>query len=217
VRNFPLATWERLQRQAIKEYGTQALGYSPPQGLDAFERTVYIGTCTKSLFPGLRIAYMVLPPALVAPMTVTRTLLDGHSAPIAQLTLARFMEGGHFGAHVRTMRAMYAKRRDTLAHLLRQHLADFLEPHVPVGGMQMACRLMGDLSERDVIHAAQKAGIDLLGLTALHATSNPPEPQQAGVLMGFAAYTPWEMEAAVKKLARVLRTLARQVSNTVHQ
>ncbi|MGL9735142.1 MAG: hypothetical protein ACR5LF_03790 [Symbiopectobacterium sp.] len=42
---------------------------------------LYLGTFTKSLFPGLRISYMVLPPSLVAPMTVARTLLDGHSAP----------------------------------------------------------------------------------------------------------------------------------------
>jgi GntR family transcriptional regulator/MocR family aminotransferase len=76
------------------------------QGLDQHERTIYIGTFTKSMFPGLRIGYMVLPTSLVAPMTVARTLLDGHSAPIAQLTLARFIEGGHLGAHVRTMRAV---------------------------------------------------------------------------------------------------------------
>lgn len=82
---------------------------------------------------------MVLPPSLVAPMTVARTLLDGHSAPIPQLTLARFIEDGHFGAHVRTMRLLYAERRDVLARLVRQHLADIVEPLVPSGGMQMPC------------------------------------------------------------------------------
>src|SRR5699024_5983517 len=107
------------------------------QGLDPHERTIYIGTFTKSLFPGLRIGYMVLPSPLVAPMAVARTLLDGHSAPIPQLTLARFIEGGHFGTHVRTMRAVYAERRDVLARLVRQHLAEFVESRVPTGGMQM--------------------------------------------------------------------------------
>ena len=170
------------------------------QGLDAHDRTIYIGTFTKSLFPGLRIGYMVLPQQLVAPMTIARTLLDGHSAPIAQLTLARFIEGGHLGAHVRTMRAVYAERRNVLARLVRKDLAEFLEPRVPDGGMQMPCIFTRDIPEREAVNMARRAGIDLLGLTALHASSN----HKAGFLMGFAAHTPGELEIAVKKLAHVL-------------
>ena len=173
------------------------------QGLDPHQRTIYIGTFTKSMFPGLRLAFMVLPPELVAPMTAARTLLDGHSAPIAQLTLARFMEGGHFGAHVRTMRTVYCERRDVLEQLVRKHLADFVEPRVPDGGMQMPCVFSQGLIEHEAIDAAQRAGIDLLGLTPLHASSGC----QAGFLMGFAAYTPKELEIAVKNLAVVLRAL----------
>lgn len=175
------------------------------QGLDPHERTIYIGTFTKSLFPGLRIGYMVLPSPLVAPMTVARTLLDGHSAPIPQLTLARFIEGGHFGAHVRTMRAIYAERRDVLARLVRQHLADFVEPRVPAGGMQMPCVFIRDIPEHEAVESARRTGVDLLGLTALHASSQ----HKAGFLMGFAAHAPHELEIAVKKLANVLRALCR--------
>lgn len=176
------------------------------QGLDPHERTIYIGTFTKSLFPGLRIGYVVLPPQLVTPMTVARTLLDGHSAPLPQLTLARFMEGGHFGAHVRTMRGIYAERLEVLARLVRTHLAEFIEPRVPIGGLQMPCALTGALSERAAIDAARRVGIELLGLSALHALGKP-EP---GVLMGFAAYTPAEIETAVRKLATAYRAAAGQ-------
>ena len=175
------------------------------QGLDAHDRTIYIGTFTKSMFPGLRIGYMVLPSQLVAPMTVARTLQDGHSASIPQLTLARFMEGGHFGSHVRTMRGVYAERRDALELLVRKHLADFVEPRVPNGGMQMPCVFVRDIPEREAIDTARRAGIDLLGLTPLHASSK----HKAGFLMGFAAYAPKELEIAVKKLANVLRALDR--------
>lgn len=175
------------------------------QGLDAHDRTIYIGTFTKSMFPGLRIGYMVLPSQLVAPMTVARTLQDGHSASIPQLTLARFMEGGHFGSYVRTMRSVYAERRDALELLVRKHLADFVEPRVPNGGMQMPCVFVRDIPEREAIDTVRRAGIDLLGLTPLHASSK----HKAGFLMGFAAYAPKELEIAVKKLANVLRALDR--------
>lgn len=179
------------------------------QGLDPYERTVYIGTFTKSLFPGLRIGYMVLPSQLVTPMTVARTLLDGHSAPIPQLTLARFIEGGHFGAHVRTMRAIYAERRNVLAELVRKHLSDFVEPRVPAGGLQMPCVFIRDMPEAEVVESARLAGIDLLGLTALHASSE----HQAGFLMGFAAHAPYELDAAIKKLAKVLARCSAASSN----
>lgn len=175
------------------------------QGLDPYDRTIYIGTFTKSLFPGLRIGYVVLPPQLVKPMTVARTLLDGHSAPMAQLTLARFMEGGHFGAHVRTMRGVYAQRLGVLAGLINKHLSDFLEPRIPPGGLQMPCVLTCDLQERTAVDAARRVGIELMGLSALHAAGDG----KAGFLMGFAAYTPLEIEVAVKKLGNALRAVAK--------
>jgi len=208
-RRLAVIEWARRQRAWIIEddYDSEFHYAGRPtacvQGLDPHERTIYIGTFTKSLFPGLRIGYMILPPQLVAPMTVARTLLDGHSAPLPQLTLARFIEGGHFGAHVRTMRAVYAERRDVLARLVRRHLAEFVEPRVPAGGMQMPCVFIRDLSERAVVDAARRAGIELLGLTALHASDR----HEAGFLMGFAAYAPNELGAAVRKLAQVLRSL----------
>ena len=143
----------------------------------------------------------MLPPQLVKPMTVARTLLDGHSAAMAQLTLARFMQGGHFGAHVRSMRGIYAERLDVLVSLVQRHLSGFVEPRVPIGGLQMPCILTCGMPERVAVDEALGVGIELLGLSALHAEGDG-EP---GFLMGFSAYTPLEIERAVKRLADALR------------
>ena len=176
------------------------------QGLDPHGRTIYIGTFTKSLFPGLRIGYMVLPPELVAPMTAARTLLDGHSAPIPQLTLARFLQDGHFGAHVRAMRLLYAQRRDILAHLIRTHLSGILEPRIPTGGMQMPCLFVCDMDEAEAVRAARRAGVDVLGLSTLHAGQTPAQ----GLLLGFAAHAPHEMAAGIEALASALHEQVRR-------
>lgn len=206
-RRLAVIEWARRQQAWIIEddYDSEFHYAGKPmacvQGLDRHGRTIYIGTFTKSLFPGLRIGYMVLPPALVAPMTVARTLLDGHSAPLPQLTLARFMEAGHFGAHVRAMRAVYADRRDVLARLLRRHLGDMLTPQVPAGGMQLPCLLADELSETVLIARAARQQIELTGLTPLHQLT----PAAPGVLMGFAAYAPREMQAAIKLLSSAWR------------
>jgi len=220
-RRLAVIEWARRQQAWIieddydSEFHYEGRPTACVQGLDVNARTIYIGTFSKSLFPGLRLAYLVLPPALVEPMTVARTLLDGHSAALAQLTLARFIEGGHFGAYVRAMRGVYAERRDALAKLARKHLSPFLTPRVPSGGMQLPCLLNCDISEAKVVAAAQEAGIDLLGLTALHDSSSRlgdlsspvagPSEWKPGFLMGFAAYTPAEQVTAAKQLAKVLR------------
>lgn len=175
------------------------------QGLDCHNRTIYVGTFTKSLFPGLRIGYMLLPTQLVEPMTIARTLLDGHSAPIPQLTLARFIEAGHFGAHIRSMRLVYAERLRVLVRLVEKHLSKYVVPIIPDGGMQIPCRLICDVSEQSIIVAARRVGIDLLGLTGLYVSAQP----KAGFLMGFAAYSAEELEVAVISLAKVIRDLMR--------
>ncbi len=171
------------------------------QGLDNHGRTLYIGTFSKALFPGLRIGYMVLPPQLLAPMCMARTLLDGHSAPLAQLTLAKFIESGHLGSHIRTMRLLYAQRRDALVQQVQTHLSPWLIPHIPPGGMQLPCFFTRELPEAAIVQAAQQAGLGLLGLGTLYA-----EPQHhTGLLLGFAAHTPHELAQATRKLASVLQ------------
>lgn len=208
-RRLQAIEWARQQRAWIieddydSEFHYEGRPTACVQGLDPHERTLYIGTFTKSLFAGLRIGYLLLPPALVAPMTSARTLQDGHTASIAQLTLARFMEGGHYTAHVRSMRALYAARRDMLAELVHKHLRAFLAPSIPAGGLQMPCHFVQDLPEDAVVRAALAAGIDLLGLGSLYASPR----NDAGLLMGFAALTPGEMRVAVGKLAKVFAGL----------
>lgn len=81
------------------------------QGLDNYQRTIYLGTFSKTLYPGLRMGYMVLPVELVKAFTYARSMMDGHTPQVLQLTLARFMEDGHYNAHVRAMRKLYASRR----------------------------------------------------------------------------------------------------------
>lgn len=171
------------------------------QGLDAYHRTIYIGTFTKALFPGLRIAYMIVPSELTVPLTMARTLMDGHTTSINQLTLAKFLEGGHFGAYIRKMRSVYVARRDKLASLMEEYLSDHVACITPAGGMQMPCLLKHGISEKEIAAAARHAGVDILGLTGLYAGL----PGSSGFLMGFAAYTEREIEDAVKKLAAIFR------------
>ncbi|WP_195794487.1 hypothetical protein [Roseateles sp. DAIF2] len=93
------------------------------QGLDEAGRVLYLGTFSKVLFPSLRLAYLVLPPALVAPFAQARSIQDGHSAQLAQAVTADFIAQGHFAAHLRLMRKLYRQRREALLGAPRRRRA----------------------------------------------------------------------------------------------
>ena len=171
------------------------------QGLDLHQRTIYLGTFSKTLYPGLRMGYMALPPDLVDAFARARSIMDGHTPQILQLTLARFMDDGHYNSHVRAMRKLYAGRRQVLLDSLGKHLGGIVQAVRPPGGLQIPCLLERGWSEEKTIRQAEAAGLRLPGLSRLYAG----EYKQQGWLLGYASLTAYEIEAAVLRLSNALR------------
>lgn len=111
------------------------------QGLDDSNRVLYLGTFSKVLFPSLRLAYLVVPPSLVDPLSKLRSVMDGHSAQLMQAVTADFINNGHFQAHLRLMRKLYASRRALLLEQLASKLGDNLVPLSHSSGLQLAVTL----------------------------------------------------------------------------
>jgi GntR family transcriptional regulator/MocR family aminotransferase len=170
------------------------------QGLDSSGRVIYIGTFSKTLFPSLRIAYAVLPEALVQPMVTARSVYDGHVAQLAQAVTADFMAQGHFAAHLRLMRQLYRSRRDLLLDLIARDLP-WATPLNSTGGLQLSVKLPHG-AEQQLTRQATACGIATPSLSSLYAEKAAGD----GWLLGFAALQPAEIEAAVQKLATLKPT-----------
>lgn len=167
------------------------------QGLDNGGRVVYIGTFSKTLFPSLRIAYAVLPEALVQPLVTARSVYDGHVAQLAQAVTADFMAHGHFAAHLRLMRQLYRSRRDLLLDLIARKLP-WAQPLNSTGGLQISVTLPPG-SEATLTRQAAERGIATPSLSALHSRPGTVD----GWLLGFAALQPGEIEDGVARLAQL--------------
>lgn len=169
------------------------------QGLDRHGTVLYVGTFSKALFPSLRLAYLIVPPALVAAFTTARSVYDGHCAQLAQAVTAEFILQGHFAAHIRYMRQLYRSRRNWLLAELAQHLEHLVTPLHSDGGLQLGVWLPAG-QEAELTRQAQQLGVLTPGLSVQYQNTSA---RRDGWLLGFSALTPGEITQAVERLSRI--------------
>ena len=170
------------------------------QGLTEQSRVIYIGTFSKTLFPSMRLGFIVLPGDLAERITPAINL-TGHFAPlILQATLADFIEKGYFFPHLNRMRRLYSQRRDRFLELVRGQLGDWLDPIDGRTGIQIAALLKAPSDDRKLVEEAAAAGVNLAPLSLYYMG----EPRYRGLLMGYAGVAEPEMDAAISVLRDVM-------------
>lgn len=177
------------------------------QGLENDSRVISLGTFSKTLFPSLRLAWMVVPTPLVDALGRARSVMDGHSALLPQAITAEFLQQGHFASHLRLMRQLYHSRRDRLLAQINTRLHPWLLPLPAAGGLQLTVTLQhGD--EAKLTQQAADSGLLLPRLSPLYSG----EARLSGWILGFAALTPGEIVSACDKLVTLLSRFAQKTT-----
>jgi GntR family transcriptional regulator / MocR family aminotransferase len=169
------------------------------KSLDRAGRVLYVGTFSKTLFPALRLGYLVAPPHLTPRAVDLTGLLGPLPAADAQATVAAFLAEGHFGRHVRRMRQLYAVRRAALAAELAKYFATD-RILLGAGGMQILLRLDDGADDLAAVAACREAGLAPSPLSRAYA--GPAKRQ--GLLLSFTNLAPEQAPATVQRLARAL-------------
>jgi GntR family transcriptional regulator/MocR family aminotransferase len=165
------------------------------QGLSDAASVVYVGTFSNVMFPGLRIGYLVLPPALVEPVTRARWHADRRSAILEQAALADFLREGHFERHVRRMRRLYGRRREVLTAALTEVLGDEVSISCDGVGMFVVVRFS---SER-VAARARKQGVRMTSTARYYLGDAPPHEY----VLRFSGVGERTLREGVRRLAGV--------------
>ncbi|MDO5141660.1 MAG: PLP-dependent aminotransferase family protein [Eubacteriales bacterium] len=167
--------------------------------LDRAGRVIYVNTFAKSLAPGLRIGYLVLPDALMARYRERFSLYSSTVPSVDQLTLAAFMRTGGFERHISRSRKLYQARRDALLDALDRELAAL--PHEvsrSEAGLHLLLHMRNGMLERELIDRAKAVGVRVYGLSAYYIP--PVKPPRATLVLGYAGLTEQQLGEAAALL-----------------
>ena len=165
--------------------------------LDPHGRVFFIGTFSLSMFPALRIGYVVAPRWAVPTLTQAREALDWHGPAIEQGALAAFIAEGHLARHIRRMRRIYAERRLELLRALRTHCPNSLHPVRGTGGLHLAAMVRGNCDLRAWQQSASERGVavELLDEYAIGPS------KQHGFALGLGLVPVESIDSAIATLA----------------
>jgi GntR family transcriptional regulator / MocR family aminotransferase len=164
------------------------------------ERVAYVGTASKSLAPGLRLGWLVLPAHLAEQVAEAKGAMGRLSSSLDQLTLAEFIDSGAYDRQVRRVRLAYRRRRDRLVRALRREA-----PQVRVtglaAGLHAVLRLPSGQHEEDLVARAARHGLTVEALGAYSMGSHHAGP---ALVVGYATPPPHAYTTALARLCAVL-------------
>jgi GntR family transcriptional regulator/MocR family aminotransferase len=135
------------------------------KSLDRDGRVLYAGTFSKVLFPGIRLAYLVVPETQVERFEQVSEVFAGGSPQLTQAIVTAFITEGHFARHIQRMRKLYTERREATAAGLESVLGKHLRIDSQPGGMHLILRLQGKRSDRRLVARMRDEGLYAEALT----------------------------------------------------
>ena len=149
------------------------------QDMDS-DRVIYVASFNKILFPGLRIAYALVPEALIGPFVNAKHAADGHTALLSQGVLAAFIAEGHLAQHLRSTRAIYNERRVAFLEEARA-VGDLLQFEPAIGGLHVTALFRHpDVDDRAVAAECARRGVSVDPLSKFGTVP------RGGLVFGYA-------------------------------
>ena len=187
------------------EFRYSGMPVSPVYSM-APERVIYVGTFSKTLFPALRIGFVVLPAALKEPWRHSRNYLDVQNPILEQAALAAFLKTRKMDRHIRRMKRLYGEKRSVLLDALHTAFADTVIPQGDVSGLHIALRFPGLRFDAALIRRCAEAGVRVAPVSDYCASESAYADT---LLIGYGHLQPAEIRDGIAALAKCLGGLPR--------
>ncbi|MBI3650521.1 MAG: PLP-dependent aminotransferase family protein [Acidobacteria bacterium] len=206
-RRFELLKWAEHTEALIIEddYDSEFRYSSRPipalQGLADSHSVIYVGTFSKILFPALRVGYMVVPEPLTRVFARAKWLADRQTPIVEQRVLRDFIKEGHLERHLRRMRTLYDRRRQTLVRALQYHCGERVEILGENAGMHLMARVQVKMSDEEFVQAARQEGVGLVS-ARLYYLKNARRDE---FVLGYAGLSERKIQEGVRRLAKIVK------------
>ncbi len=207
ARRAALLAWARRHGAVVveddydSEFRFSERPLQPMHSIDRFHSVVYIGTFSKTMFPALRLGFLIAPPSLRTALRTAKQLTDWHTDTVSQAALARFIDEGLLARHIRRAAHHYAARRERIRSWLAER-ADRLESLPCTAGLHVTA-LATASTEADVetaVRRASQSGVVVRSLAPFHVDT----PVRPGLMLGYGAISADRVTAGLAHLDAVL-------------
>jgi 2-aminoadipate transaminase len=191
-------------------YGELWFDAAPPRPLAARrpEATVYLGSFSKVLAPGLRLGYVIAPPALCPKLLQAKQAADLHTPGFNQRIVHEVIRNGFLREHVPTIRARYRAQRDAMRAALEAHMPSGCRWHVPSGGMFFWVELPEGVDAGALLPKAVELGMAYVPGAAFYASA----PRLNTLRLSFVTVAAPQIERGVMLLAQALKATSSATS-----
>lgn len=172
------------------------------QGMDHQDRVLYLGSFSKTLFPGLRVGFLVVPQALAAPFATGLSELYRGGQLLTQAVLADFMSEGHFASHIRRMRLLYAERLQLLLQAIARNFGRDLTISGDNAGLHLTLLAPDQCDDLAISRQAQAEGIIARPLSRYYSR---PGQARKGLILGYACVPNESIGPSFDRLACIIR------------
>jgi GntR family transcriptional regulator/MocR family aminotransferase len=206
ARRFALLEWARRKNTVIVEddydgeFHYEGRPLESLQGLDTEGRVVYLGTFSRTVFPALRIGYLIVPKSLTPAFTAAKWLSDLHSAILEQQSLAEFITTGMYERHLRRLRRRNTARREALLDAIHKYLGERVEVTGDGSGAHIVLWPRKRVSEDKIIAEAASRGVGIYGISQFFLT----RPLRTGLMLGYSRMNEKEIHEGIRLLGETI-------------
>lgn len=162
---------------------------------------IYLSTFSKTLAPGIRLAWVVAPPEVISKLIEAKQGTDLHTSTFNQIVAHEVAHGGYLYEHVKTIRKVYKERRDVMIDTLEEHMPEGVKWTHPKGGLFLWVNLPESLDSQDLFKDAVKEKVAFVPGSPFFAEGGHHNTMR----LNFSNACPEKINDGIGRLARVVK------------